>query len=154
MIKIPQTGSANPDAIERLNACLGDELPNSYLEFVRLHHAAVPPDNSFRVGPRQESMVLRFTDVNEAAAICSEGWFPADGIAFSEDGCGNYTYVGRSTGAVYFWDHELDELGTQLADSIAGFLTLLEPFDPASVELEQGQVKHVWIDPNFKPEFD
>lgn len=71
----------------------------------------------------------------------------------AEDDCGNFVYVRAASGEVMFWDHEIENGDVFLADDISGFLKLLRPFDPVAVKLAPGQVKSVWIDPTFKPEF-
>ena len=63
---------------------------------------------------------------------------------------GNYVLVdeGRK-GTVWFWDHEIPDAPTELAPNFGAFLNLLEPFDIATIQLKPGQVKKVWIDPEF-----
>jgi hypothetical protein len=51
-------------------------------------------------------------------------------------------------GIVCFWDHETTEI-TTLAVTLGDFLELLQPFDISSVKLKPGQVKRVWVDPEF-----
>ena len=65
--------------------------------------------------------------------------------------CGNYVLLDEGKGEqVYFWDHELpDENIIKLANNFDEFLSTLEPFDINSIELKPGQVKKVWIDPEF-----
>jgi hypothetical protein len=65
--------------------------------------------------------------------------------AFAEDSGGNY-FTTREDGAVWFWDHETDDL-VSLASSVSEFVTHCA--DPAPVELNPRQVKSVWIDPEF-----
>jgi hypothetical protein len=63
---------------------------------------------------------------------------------FAIDDCGNF-FV-RDDQKIYFLDHETDEL-TLLASSEDEFLAGLHTPEPA--ELMPGQVKRVWIDPDF-----
>jgi hypothetical protein len=63
----------------------------------------------------------------------------------AEDDCGNFFAVLES-GAIAFWDHETDAL-TPLAISLQQFMANCT--DPASVKLKPGQVKSVWINPEF-----
>ena len=51
-------------------------------------------------------------------------------------------------GIVCFGDHETTEI-TTLAVTFGDFLELLQPFDISSVKLKPGQVKRVWVDPEF-----
>jgi len=80
--------------------------------------------------------------------------FPKKAIPIAEDSCGNYVWLDQETGAIFFWDHEIDGVGEKIAESFETFLTILQPFDPSSVRLRPGQVKSVWANPDFKPEFD
>jgi len=69
-------------------------------------------------------------------------------IAWAE--CGNYVFVDEGkNGAVFFWDHEIPEEITELAANFGAFLDLLEPFDIKTIELKPGQVKRVWVNPEF-----
>jgi hypothetical protein len=72
----------------------------------------------------------------------------ADGssfVAFAEDCCGNY-FTTTEDGAVWFWDHESNEMAP-LAHSMADFITLCST--PSAVELDRDKVKSLWIDPTF-----
>ncbi|WP_024930854.1 SMI1/KNR4 family protein [Methylophilus sp. OH31] len=72
-----------------------------------------------------------------------------DGEVFADDGSGNF-FVLLPSGAVAFWDHETSE-STVLAESLASFFSAL--LTPEPVILREGQVKSVWIDPEFAKEF-
>ncbi|MBX3432813.1 MAG: SMI1/KNR4 family protein [Pirellulales bacterium] len=72
-------------------------------------------------------------------------------IAWAEGG--NYVLIDLdAAGAVFFWDHETAE-STKLADDFDGFLATLQPFNVDDIELKPGQVKSVWVDPDFLKEF-
>jgi hypothetical protein len=66
-------------------------------------------------------------------------------LILGEDACGNL-FLYAPDGSVSFWDHETEEQ-TPLARSVEEFLALL--VEPAPVVLKPGQVKSVWIDPEF-----
>ena len=71
-----------------------------------------------------------------------------DGTRFdvlAEDGCGN-CFTMREDGAVWFWDHETDDL-IPLASSVAEFVA--HCIDPPPVELDPSRVKSAWMDPTF-----
>jgi hypothetical protein len=69
-------------------------------------------------------------------------------IAWAEGG--NYIFIDEEkSGAVFFWDHEVPEEITELAANFGTFLDLLDPFDINTIELKPGQVKKVWVDPEF-----
>jgi streptogramin lyase len=71
-----------------------------------------------------------------------------DGRAFdlvAADPSGNCFTVTQD-GAVWFWDHETDDLG-KVSNSVAEFVA--HCVVPSPVELKPGQVKSVWMDPAF-----
>jgi hypothetical protein len=129
------------------------ELPPSYVEFVGKHDGAKPAANSF-VTSDNEVGVSRFIPVAEAVDLAREiDGFPPQVIILAEDDCGNYFYVEPETGAVCFWDHEVDGADEQVAEDVSAFVAKLTPFDPERVELAPGQVRSAWVNPSFKPEF-
>ncbi|MBA3029996.1 MAG: SMI1/KNR4 family protein [Desulfobacteraceae bacterium] len=69
---------------------------------------------------------------------------------FAEDDCGN-EYLIDNKNRIFFWDHETDK-ATKISESIFSFLSLLQ--EQPEVELKPEQVISVWVDPDFKPEFD
>jgi hypothetical protein len=69
-------------------------------------------------------------------------------VIIGEDSCGNL-FLHAPDGSVSFWDHETDG-ETVLAQSVEVFCTSLA--EPEPVVLNPGQVKKVWIDPNFLAE--
>ncbi|MBK1869186.1 SMI1/KNR4 family protein [Aestuariivirga sp. YIM B02566] len=149
-IELRRGGRASDDEIARLEEALGEKLPDVVRDFFRHHDGAKPENNTFAIGKCNESSINQFIPVREIEKereqfeSISSGAFP---IAFDE--CGNYVLVDlRAGGAVYFWDHELDET-VILSKDFASFLALLQPFDINSVELKPGQVKRVWIAPGF-----
>jgi hypothetical protein len=77
--------------------------------------------------------------------------FPAEGLSpFADDDCGNIFTVSRD-GKILFWDHETEEI-KPLAESFEEFSDHCT--EPEDVELKEGDVISVWVDPDFKPEFD
>jgi hypothetical protein len=65
--------------------------------------------------------------------------------ALAEDGSGSY-FTKSKDGAVWFWDHETDEL-VRLADSVSEFISRC--IDPRPIEMNPERVKSAWVDPNF-----
>jgi hypothetical protein len=65
----------------------------------------------------------------------------------AEDSCGNYFL--RDGERILFWDHETSEI-TNLAPSLIEFSA--KCVEPDSVDLEEGQVESVWVDPEFAKE--
>ena len=80
-----------------------------------------------------------------------DGSYPAHfsvdrfGIPFAGDSSGNL-FTQRNDKKVYFWDHEIDEILMIAASFDELYAGVVEP---ASIELQEGQVKSVWIDPEF-----
>lgn len=152
-IDIPKMAPPSADALRELESWIGCELPPTYVEFVREHDGAEPQENSL-VTRDNEVGVSRFIPVNEAAALAQEiDCFPAGVIPLGEDGCGNYFYVEGRSGRVSFWDHEVEGHDEFVATDVSAFVTKLTAFDATRVKLAPGQVKRVWVDPSFKPEF-
>ena len=71
-------------------------------------------------------------------------------VVFAADSNGNFFTI-CSDGSVSFLDHETDER-TYLCESLAQFEEHLE--EPQDVALPPQKVISVWVDPDFKPEFD
>lgn len=65
--------------------------------------------------------------------------------SLAEDVGGNCFTVSED-GAVWFWDHERDDL-LHLCNSVSEFVA--QCIDPPPVELDPKRVKSVWIDPAF-----
>ena len=152
-IHIPKMPAPAADALRKLESLVGSELPPTYVEFVSEHDGAQPQENSL-VTRDNEVGVSRFIPVSEAAALTQKiDGFPPSVIPLGEDGCGNYFYVDVRSGGVSFWDHEIDGQDELLAPDVSAFVTKLTPFDATRVKLAPGQVKRVWVDPSFKPEF-
>lgn len=65
----------------------------------------------------------------------------------AEDSCGNYFL--KNGELILFWDHETSEM-TNLASTFIDFYS--KCVVPTEVELEEGQVESVWVDPEFAKE--
>lgn len=65
---------------------------------------------------------------------------------FIAEDVGGNCFTMAEDGAVWFWDHETQDL-TRLSSSVAEFVSLC--VDPPPVELDPKHVKSVWIDPAF-----
>jgi len=152
-MKIAITGGkpASESDILALESALGCRLSAAFRTFVEANDGAEPENNVFKVGSHNESGVRQFIPV---AAILDELTFLDDlsthAYPIAWDESGNYVVIDEDQqGAVFFWDHELPEPLTKLASDFGEFLNLLQPFDPASVQLKLGQVESAWIDPEF-----
>ncbi len=77
-------------------------------------------------------------------------WIPKDWTTFAGDDCGNF-FIDDSVGKIGFLDHETNEIAI-LATSFTDFCN--NTAVPSSVELKPGQVKSIWVNPNFKPKFN
>jgi hypothetical protein len=150
-IKLKKGKPASDESILALQAALGCQVSDSFRGFLHANDGAEPETNIFKITEKNESGVNRFIPVSE---ILKERGrienIPAKAypVAWAEGG--NYVFVDEGkNGAVFFWDHELPEEPTRLAASFGAFLDLLEPFDIQKIELKPGQVKKVWVDPEF-----
>ena len=80
------------------------------------------------------------------AAGLPEGFSPSKfGAPFAEDDCGNL-FTQAKDGRICFWDHETNDL-TIIAASWDDFAKAC--VEPQKVELKEGQVESVWINPEF-----
>lgn len=151
-IKLKGGKSATPKAVQKLEAALGCSISESFRRFVSENDGSKPEANIFKIGTDNDAGVNQFIPVSEileerrSLENLPNRAYP---IAWAEGG--NYVLLDEGKGGqVYFWDHELpDENIIRLADNFDEFLSMLEPFDINSVELKPGQVKKVWIHPEF-----
>jgi hypothetical protein len=147
-IKLHRGKKASEQAILALEAAMGCRLSDSFTTFLKTSDGAEPEPN--RVSGKNLASVRRFIPINEVLEEREDiEDIPAKAYPVAYDGCGNYILINEDrNGAVFFWDHELSE-STELAASFGACLDLLEPFDTSTVQLKPGQVKKVWIDPEF-----
>lgn len=152
-VTIPNMPQPSNDELEELARKIGYSLPPSYVSFVNAHDGAEPEANSLTTA-NNEVGISRFIPVNEAFHLAAsiEG-FPGGVIPLAEDDCGNYFYIEPQTGAVHFWDHEVENPYQRVAQNALVFSEMLMPFDPSTVKISPGQATRVWVDPSFKPEF-
>ncbi|SRR5258706_8576816 len=150
-IKLRNGEPASEEAILTLEAALGCPLSHSFRAFVRDHDGAEPETNIFKISDNNDSGVNKFipvSDILKERAYIENIPRRAYPVGWAEGG--NYVFVDEDrNGAAFYWDHELPDEPTQLADSFGAFLDLLEPFDIKTVQLKPGQVKSVWVDPEF-----
>jgi len=151
VISIPRTGPASNSSLAALAEKYGD-LPAEYVDFLTNHNGATPPLNVLE-GTNYSVGVSTFLSASEIIdrANSIEG-LSSYLLPFGEDDSGNFICLGTNDHRVYFWDHEIDK-DKIVAESFDEFIMRLEPFDLASVKLKPGQVKRVWVNPDFKPEF-
>ena len=150
-IKLENGKVASQEAISAVEAILGCRLSASFRSFVQNNDGAEPETNIFQIGDNNECGVNEFIPLDQ---IPKERTYieniPAKAypVAWAEGG--NYVFIDEARGgAVFFWDHETPEEIVALAPNFAAFLEMLRPFDVKSVKLRPGQVKSVWIDPEF-----
>jgi hypothetical protein len=154
-VKLSKGKPASGEKISAIEVALGGPVSDSFRRFVETNDGAEPETNVFKISDGNESGVNQFIPVSEILhernriENIPKRAYP---VAWAEGG--NYVFVdeGRS-GAVFFWDHELPQEIVQLAPSFSSFLEILEPFDVNTIELKPGQVKKVWIDPEFLKRF-
>ncbi|HSS95909.1 MAG TPA: SMI1/KNR4 family protein [Terriglobales bacterium] len=140
---------ASESSIRALEMELGYPLSDSYKTFVHVYDGAKPETNIFRVSHINECGVSKFIPVAEITKQKSriEG-FPEHACPIASAEGGNFIFLDEN-GAVFFWDHEVDDEPVRLAGDFGSFLDSLEPFDVKSVQLKPGQVKRVWVDREF-----
>lgn len=151
VISIPKAGAASKSSLAELARRYGD-LPPEYVDFLADHDGAKPPSNvlegtNFSVGV---NAFLPASEIIERANSV-EG-LSGNLLPFGEDDSGNFVCLGANDHRVYFWDHEIEN-DKVVAENFTDFIERLEPFNLSSVKLEPGQVKRVWTNPDFKPEF-
>ena len=150
-IKIERTIPISVGQIEEVESLLNTNFDEDYKSFLLQHNGGIPEVNIFDISDKNQSGVNSFIPLSELVSENSKvldtpSW--AIPIAWAEGG--NYVMLSlKGDGQVIFWDHELPEEITTLADSFAEFILSLKPFDINSVELKEGQVKKAWIDPDF-----
>jgi hypothetical protein len=150
-ISLPRTGAASGASLAALAEKYGD-LPSEYVDFLSAHDGVKPPSNVLE-GTDYAVAVSNFLPASEIIdrANSIEG-LSSHLLPFAEDDVGNFVCIGRADHRVYFWDHEVDS-DKVVAKNFGEFLEKLEPFDLSSVKLKPGQVKRVWVNPDFKPKF-
>jgi hypothetical protein len=152
-VSIPKMPRPTEGALSVLAKTIGRPLPTSYALFVASHDGATPEANTVVISDNEVG-VARFIPVSEAPELAAEiDGFPVSAIPFAEDDGGNYFYINPATGCVHFWDHEVEGPDEEVAADAMAFAERLVRFDTSSVALAPGQVRRVWIDPSFKPEF-
>ncbi|MCU8075778.1 SMI1/KNR4 family protein [Shewanella sp. SM29] len=150
-VKFSKPKAIEPKDIELLAQALGYSIPDDLKKFFLEFNGSKPEINIFTVSPNNESGVNELIPISKIGGECKyldhvgKRVFP---VAVAEGG--NYVVIDLDQGqSVYFWDHEEPQNMIKLASSIYEFLDALMPFDPDSVELKEGQVESVWIDPDF-----
>lgn len=151
-VNIPRTDGLSEEQIAAAERALGCRLPASLRNFAQEHDGARPEDNAFDL-PGNQSGVRTFISLADAPQLRRQiDGFPRAGVPIADDGCGNYVWLRPETGEILFWDHEVEGDGNIIAQDFGLFLATLRPFDSGSVKLRPGQLKGVWIDPDFLAE--
>jgi hypothetical protein len=150
-IKLRNGKPASAVSILQVEAAIGRPLSDAFRSFVLSHDGARPETNILKISDNSDLGVSEFIPVNQILDARArienipDGAYP---VAWAEGG--NFIFVNEDkAGAVFFWDHELPDNSAQVANTFGEFLDLLEPFDIKSVRLKPGQVKKVWVDPDF-----
>jgi hypothetical protein len=155
-IKLRNGKPAHEGALLTIEAVLGCRLSESFRLFLTAHDGAEPESNYFKISDKNGSGVRWFIPATEILQDrkCIEG-LPKKAYPVARDDCGNFVFVDEDkNGAVFFWDHEVLDDPVKLAPNFGAFLDLLEPFDVSTVQLKPGQVKRVWVDPEFLKTID
>lgn len=151
-IKLKKYSPASEIEIQELETKSGINLPVDFRNFLRQYNGATPEENVF--DDDVSVSVDRFLPVSDINRRTSkiEG-LPKNALAIAEAPSGNIIYLTKDKKYIYYWDHEIEGGDKKLASSFDAFLNKLKPFDVSSIQLKPGQVKSVWVDPDFKPEF-
>ena len=151
-VQLEKYQSIPDDDISKFEADLKVSFPPDYREFVSKYDGATPEENVFENDANVS--VDRFIPISQMKRRASgvEG-LPPDALPIAEAPSGNFIYLRKSDFSVWFWDHEIESGDKELASSFDRFMQKLVPFDIDSIQLQPGQVKSVWVDPDFKPEF-
>lgn len=150
-IKLEKYTKATEAEIAKTEKKLGLSLPKDYRDFVLKYNGAIPEENVF--GDNLLVSVDGFIPISDVATRAGfvDG-FPSDAFPVAESPSGNFIYIRKGSFDVFFWDHEVDD-DKRLATSFSEFIDGLTPFDIDTIQLKPDQVKSVWVDPDFKPEF-
>jgi hypothetical protein len=154
-VKLHEGRRASEDAVLALEVTLGCRLCDSFRSFLLAYDGSVPETNTFRISDCNDGGVNGFIPVSEIQGVrryienLPRRAYP---VAWAE--CGNYVVIDEDrSGAVFFWDHEIQGEPIELAPNFGFFLGLLEPHDITTIPLKPGQVKRVWVDPGFAERF-
>lgn len=150
-VKMSKSEPVSETQIKEFQKETGLRLPASYCKFLQRYNGSTPETNIFGIAEDNESGVNRFIPMAELLVereflhSVASNVLP---IAWAEGG--NYVVIDlQDSGAIYFWDHEEPERRHRLASDIDEFLLNLEAFDQSKVELKDGQVISVWVDPSL-----
>lgn len=151
-IALENCSPATESEIEDVEGRVGAQFPADYRSFLLHFNSGTPETNVY--GDDLTVSVERFVSVSKIMTRTNDvDGFPSDAIPIAEAASGNFVYLKKGTSDIYYWDHEIDR-DRKLASSFTEFLDTLRPINMDDVQLKPGQVKSVWIDPDFKPEFD
>ncbi|MDO5285303.1 MAG: SMI1/KNR4 family protein [Actinomycetia bacterium] len=142
---------------------LGCEVPAGYVELLTTLSNGGPVEPNELAGDETGVSVRAFYGVGRDdewdLVRAAEEWrsvLPDWFLVVGEDSFGNRIGVSvrqADLGSVWFWDHEsldvAEEAVTRVARDIASFLAGLGP-----LTVPEPDVVSVWVDPDFKPEFD
>jgi len=152
MIKLEKYRAASKAEIKKAESDLGVTFPKDYRNFLLKYDGAVPQENA--LGNDITVSVDRFVAVDEISSLTSGvDQFPQNTWAVAECPSGDFIYIEKSSQCVFFWNHETDK-DRRIASSFGEFLKALKPYDASASNLKPGQAKSVWVDPDFKPQFD
>lgn len=158
--------SINKESLKKLEEKMENLLADDFKSFLIQNNGGKPEDNEFTISKLGiESGVNRFLSVDEILAekeILGERLLPEAWPIAEAEGGNLVCIIYKNNPGVYFWDHEYENVKSKrfdfenmclLNDNFTGFYNNLKKFDPSKITIKPGQVKKVWIDPDFKPEF-
>ena len=155
--------------IEEFEKEKGISLPESYKAFLTEFNGGKPETNIFNIDKNNDAGVNEFIELKKIDEVIYiyKNRIPNSVLPIAHSEGGNLVCLGidkKNFDDVFFWDHEGEKLDENKEPSITNlylisksfgeFLKKLKPFDMSSVVLKPGQVKKVWIDPDFKKRLD
>jgi len=156
-------------ALSALENKIPGQLPSPYRAFLLQNNGGRPEENSFSMLQQGLGGVVTFFgilgkgkegDLNTKRLSMADR-VPIRYLPIADAEGGNLLVLSLAPpdlGAVYFWDHELEaeegEPATKdnlypIAQSFDEFLQKLRPFDPDSVQVDERDVKDVWVSPEL-----
>jgi hypothetical protein len=154
-------------AIKEAEKELASGFPDDYRRFLLTCNGGTPETNEFDIPATENGSGINYfysiLGTDQDGDLLREqylltGRLPHGVIGIGDAEGGNLVCLSlraQDHGTVFFWDHELEAENdaaaalAKLAPTFDAFFSLLQKFDPQSVQLSPGQVERVWIDPDF-----
>jgi len=151
VLKLYKGKTANVKTVRKLETRLGIALSDPFRKFVFSNDGAIPEANKFIGNEELGCGVDAFISVEEIwheKSLLNNLNQLAYPIAWAAGG--NYIVIDpNSKNEVFFWDHEVENSLTYLAENFDEFLKNLVAFDLKILEDSPRKVISGWVDPDF-----